>query len=282
MTSGSRTNRDVERTAATAGLYDPAYEHDGCGIGFIAQIHGVRSHDVVRDALQLLDNLSHRSAVGCDPCTGDGAGILLQIPHAFLWNACRAHGVSLPESGTYGVGMLFLPADADERARAESVVEDAVAASGCRVLGWRDVPVDRDASGAIARGSCPAIRQLFVAPAGVRLDVDDPMAFERTLYIIRKRIERAAPPDCYVASLSSRTIIYKGLLRPAQLPLFYTDLADERVVSAIALVHSRFSTNTLPTWPRAHPYRYVCHNGEINTIRGNMNWMRVREEQMAS
>ena len=281
MTLVPRTSQDVERAAATAGLYDPAYEHDGCGIGFIAQIHGVRSHDVVRDALQLLDNLSHRSAVGCDPCTGDGAGILLQIPHAFLWNACRELGISLPESGNYGVGMIFLPFDAGERVRCERLVEGAVADAGCRLLGWRDVPTDVAALGAIARGSCPVIRQLFVSPGGVALDVDDPMAFERTLYLVRKRIERAAPL-CYVASLSSRTIIYKGLLVPAQMPLFYTDLADERVVTAIALVHSRFSTNTLPTWPRAHPYRYVCHNGEINTIRGNMNWMRVREEQMAS
>jgi glutamate synthase (ferredoxin) len=271
------------------GLYDPAHERDGCGIGFVAHVHGERSHDIVAKALRLLDNLSHRSAVGCDPCTGDGAGILLQLPHAFLARAGRDIGVHLPEAGAYGVGMVFLSRRPEDRRACERFVEEAVAAEGCRVLGWRDVPVDPTQPGEVARRTQPDIRQVFIAPVGVERDVEDPSGFERRLYMIRKRIEgsvRAAAaegaPACYVASLSSRTIVYKGLLRPNQLPRFYTDLTDPEVVSALALVHSRFSTNTFPTWPRAHPYRFVCHNGEINTLRGNVNWMRVREARMAS
>jgi len=274
---------------AAQGLYDPAYEHDACGIGFVAHVSGVRSHDVVRQGLTLLDNLSHRSAVGCDPCTGDGSGLLLQIPHAFLWRACRDVGVRLPEAGTYGIGMLFLPAEPAERRDAERLVEEVIADEGCRVLGWRDVPTEEAHLGEVARRSKPAIRQVFLTRAGIDRDVGDASAFERTLYVIRRRVERAGRgavpggrPALYVASLSSRTLVYKGLLRPDQLPRFYTDLADPDVASALALVHSRFSTNTFPSWPLAHPYRFVCHNGEINTLRGNVNWMRVREEQMAS
>src|SRR5437868_3969694 len=271
------------------GLYDPAYEHDGCGIGFVAHVKGERSAEIVRSALELLENLAHRSAVAADAATGDGAGMLVQIPHAFLWRAGRGIGISLPEAGAYGVGMAFLPSNERQRGEAERLIEGIVAERGCRVLGWRVVPVDKRYLGASARATRPAIRQLFVAPLGVNLDVDDPSTFERTLYVIRKRIERATreaarggQPATYVASLSSRTLVYKGMLRPTQLRHFYPDLVEPDFASALALVHSRFSTNTFPSWPLAHPYRYVCHNGEINTLRGNLTWMRVRESCIAS
>ena len=273
------------------GLYDPAYEHDACGIGFVAHVKGERSPEIVRYALELLENLAHRSAVGADAETGDGAGMLVQVPHAFLWRACRSIGVRLPEAGAYGVGMVFLPTDAAACARAERFIEESVIECGCRVLGWRDVPVDDGHLGAAAHATRPAIRQLFVAPVGVDRDVADASAFERTLYVMRRRIERAAreeaatrggEPTTYVASLSSRTLVYKGMLRPTQLRHFYRDLGEPDFASALALVHSRFSTNTFPSWPLSHPYRYVCHNGEINTLRGNLTWMRARERQMAS
>ncbi|HKG91935.1 MAG TPA: glutamate synthase large subunit [Gemmatimonadaceae bacterium] len=264
------------------GLYDPANEHDACGVGFVADVRGERSHAIVRDALTLLDNLSHRSAVGCDPCTGDGSGVLLQLPHAFLRRAARDAGVRLPEDeGAYGVGMVFLPAAPEARRAAELTAERCAAAEGLALLGWRDVPTDAAQVGELARRSVPVVRQLFVA----RPPDADADAFERKLYVLRRRIERASReegPGCYLPSLSARTVVYKGLLRPDQLPRFYADLAESDVVSALALVHSRFSTNTFPTWPLAHPFRYVCHNGEINTLRGNVSWMRVREARMAS
>src|SRR5690348_400043 len=196
------------------GLYDPTYEHDGCGIGFVAHVKGERSPEIVRSALELLENLAHRSAVGADAESGDGAGMLVQIPHAFLWRVCRNLGISLPEAGSYGVGMLFLPPDDEERARAEALVERVVASRGCRVLGWRDVPVNDEHAGALARATRPAIRQLFLAPFGVDRDVGDASAFERTLYVIRKCIERATreaaggeSSTTYIASLSSRTLV---------------------------------------------------------------------------
>ncbi len=271
------------------GLYHPSYEHDGCGIGFVAHVKGERSPEIVLGALELLENLAHRSAVAADEETGDGAGMLVQIPHAFLRRVCREIGVSLPEAGAYGVGMMFLPPNDDQRALAESLIERVVADRGCRVLGWRDVPVDDCYCGASARATRPAIRQLFVAPLGVNLNVDDASAFERALYVMRRQIERVTREasrdgqlSTYVASLSSRTLVYKGMLRPTQLRHFYRDLVEPDFASALALVHSRFSTNTFPSWPLAHPYRYVCHNGEINTLRGNLTWMRVREAGMRS
>ena len=271
------------------GLYDPSYEHDGCGIGFVAHARGERSPDIVRSALELLENLSHRSAVGADAETGDGAGMLVQIPHAFLWHACRTLGISLPDAGAYGVGMLFLPANEQDRSRAERAIEAIVHDRGCRVLGWRDVPVDESCLGRVARDARPAIRQLFIAPFALDLDVADASSFERTLYVLRRCIESRAREagdeplaSSYVASLSSRTIVYKGMLRPSQLRRFYHDLTEPDFASALALVHSRFSTNTFPSWPLAHPYRYVCHNGEINTLRGNLAWMRARESLLAS
>jgi glutamate synthase (NADPH) large chain len=261
------------------GLYDPQFERDACGIGFAANVRGVPSHTIVRHGLRLLENLSHRGGAGCDPCTGDGAGILAQVPDALLRADAAERGIELPAAGSYGVGMLFLPRDADERRACELVIEQVVAEEGHVLLGWRDVPCDASQAGDVARASAPVIRQLFLDRRGLGA-----RAFERRLYVIRRQIETAVGPrdGFYVASLSARTIVYKGLLTPAQLPLFYTDLADPRFESAIALVHSRFSTNTFPTWARAHPYRYLCHNGEINTLRGNVNWMRVREGSMRS
>jgi glutamate synthase domain-containing protein 2/glutamate synthase domain-containing protein 1/glutamate synthase domain-containing protein 3 len=268
------------------GLYDPAFEHDACGIGFVAHIHGVRSRGVVEKSLELLRNLSHRSAVAADACTGDGAGILLQVPHTFLRRVCAQAAIALPDAGNYGVGAVFLPAGRAARAACERAIEAAVAEEGCAVLGWRDVPVDDSVLSGATRRARPVMRQIFIARMGVRRDVDTNSSFEVTLYVIRRRIEAAlrriaAGSDCYVASLSSRTVVYKGMLRPDQLPRFYPDLREAELESAIAMVHSRFSTNTFPSWRLAHPYRFLCHNGEINTLRGNLNWMRVREAIMS-
>ena len=269
------------------GLYDPAYEHDACGIGFVAHIHGVRSRDVVDKSLELLKNLSHRSAVAADACTGDGAGILLQVPHSFLRRVCGPAGIFLPDAGSYGVGMLFLPSRKADRLVCERMVELSVREEGCSVLGWRDVPVDDSVLSGPTRRARPVMRQIFVARMGVAREVDTNTDFEVTLYLIRRKIEAALRQmtgggDCYVASFSSRTMVYKGMLRPDQLASFYDDLRDPELASAIAMVHSRFSTNTFPSWRLAHPYRFLCHNGEINTLRGNLNWMRVREALMSS
>ncbi|MFL5481185.1 MAG: glutamate synthase large subunit [Gemmatimonadaceae bacterium] len=267
------------------GLYDPAYEHDACGIGFVAHIHGVRSRDIVAKSLQLLVNLSHRSAVAADACTGDGAGILLQVPHVFLRRACSFAGIPLTDAGSYGVGMVFLPSHASARVVCERLIEQTISAEGYSVLGWRDVPVDDSVLSPSTKRSRPVIRQVFVTRLFVDRDISSDSAFEVALYVMRRKIEaalRATPDgaDCYLASFSSRTIVYKGMLTPDQLARFYRDLQDPDLVSAIALVHSRFSTNTFPSWRLAHPYRFLCHNGEINTLRGNLNWMRVREATM--
>ncbi|MDP9360321.1 MAG: glutamate synthase large subunit, partial [Acidobacteriota bacterium] len=272
---------------AKQGLYDPAYEHDACGIGFVAHIHGVRSRDVVDKSLEVLENLTHRSAIAADGCTGDGAGILIQVPHAFLRRVCGVVGISLPDAGSYGVGMLFLPTRRADRVVCERIVERAVTEEGCTVLGWRDVPVDESVLSVPTRKRRPAMRQVFVAQMGVGREAGTNSSFEVLLYLIRRRIEAAlretpSGRGCYVASLSSRTMVYKGMLRPDQLAPFYEDLRDAEVASAIAMVHSRFSTNTFPSWALAHPYRFLCHNGEINTLRGNLSWMRVREAIMSS
>jgi glutamate synthase (NADPH/NADH) large chain/glutamate synthase (ferredoxin) len=261
------------------GLYDPAYEHDSCGIGFVVNIAGTPSNDIIQKGLTLLNNLSHRGAVGCDPCTGDGAGILLQLPHTFLNHVTP---FDLPAPGQYGVGMVFLPNNKKERLIAEQLFEKIVVEEGQKLLGWRDVPIDRSQVGEIARSTLPVMRQIFIG--ATNLDSSD---FERKLYLIRKRVETALRAltmneFCYIVSLSGKTIVYKGLLLPSQIPLFYEDLSNTTVTSALALVHSRFSTNTFPTWPLAHPYRYICHNGEINTLRGNVNWMHAREGQLHS
>ncbi len=263
------------------GLYDPAYEKDSCGVGFIVQMRGEASHSIVRDALTALRNLSHRGACGCESNTGDGAGILLQIPHAFFAEAADACGFSLPAPGRYGVGMVFLPRDPEAQRRCEKTLEEIVREEGQEVLGWRTVPVDNSSLGATAVAGEPLVRQVFV---GLRSGIGaDELAFERMLYLIRRRAENAlrAPgmpsPGFYVASLSTRTIVYKGMLMSEQVESYYPELLDPRVESALALVHSRFSTNTFPNWERSHPYRMVAHNGEINTLRGNVNAMRARQ-----
>ncbi len=270
---------------APQGLYHPQNEHDGCGIGFIANIEGRKSHDIVLKGIQILVNLTHRGACGCDPQTGDGAGILIQVPHAFFDRECTRLGFSLPSPGEYGVGMVFLPVDPPERILCEGIVERIAREEGLSVLGWRDTPVNGNAIGRVARGSQPYIEQVFIR-GGAAMDQD---ALERKLYVVRKRAESAvAQSDMkergtfYLPSLSSRTIVYKGLLLAPQITDFYKELLDAEVMSALCLVHQRFSTNTFPSWQLAHPYRYVCHNGEINTLRGNVNWMYARQSVLAS
>jgi len=264
------------------GLYDPRFEHDACGVGFVCNIDGRASHEIIQRGLQVLVNLTHRGATGADAETGDGAGILMQIPHAFLERECASLGIRLPEPGEYGVGSVFLPQDPAERARCESCIERTVAEEGQHFLGWRDVPVHPEHIGETARKIVPRIRQCFVL-RGSGLDA---AAFERKLFVIRKVVENTLRAEgvrgFHVPSLSSRTLVYKGLLLAYQVKKFYPDLADPAIESGLALVHQRYSTNTWPTWNLAHPYRYLCHNGEINTVRGNHNWMRAREAVIRS
>jgi glutamate synthase domain-containing protein 2/glutamate synthase domain-containing protein 1/glutamate synthase domain-containing protein 3 len=267
------------------GLYSPRHEHDACGIGFVANIEGHRSHDIVLKGIQILINLTHRGACGCDPDTGDGAGILIQIPHRFFERECAKLGFSLPAPGEYGVGMVFLPVDPQERILCEGILEKTAKKEGLGVIGWRDTPIDGNTIGRLARASQPYIEQIFIR-RGRGMDQD---ALERKLYIVRKRAEAlVAETDMkekdffYMPSLSSRTIVYKGLLLAPQITHFYKELSDTDVTSAICLVHQRFSTNTFPSWKLAHPYRYACHNGEINTLRGNVNWMYARQSVLAS
>jgi glutamate synthase (NADPH) large chain len=255
------------------GLYDPAFEHDACGVAFVADMHGRRSNAIVRDALTALHNLDHRGASGAEVTTGDGAGILLQIPDGFLRAVA---GLQLPAAGAYAVGLVFLPDDDEQAAAAVGAIERLAEEEDLRVLGWRDVPTDPSGLGATAVSVMPRFRQVFVA--GRRGEVG--LGLERRAFCLRKRAEREAA--VYLPSLSCRTVVYKGMLTTDQLPAFFTDLRDKRVESAIALVHSRFSTNTFPSWPLAHPYRYIAHNGEINTVKGNRNWIRAREALLAS
>ena len=259
------------------GLYDPVNEHDACGIALVAKLWGDPTHAVVEKALDALENLEHRGAEGADPNTGDGAGILLQIPDAFLRGA--AAGVELPPPGRYGVGVCYLPADAERRLALEQLIEELIEAEGQRAIWWRDVPIDERHVGETARLCAPVIRQVLIAAADGIADQD---AFERKLYVIRRVIEKAAGPDVSFPSFSSRTMVYKGMLTAPQLPRYFPDLRDPRLASRLALVHSRFSTNTFPSWELAHPYRMIAHNGEVNTLRGNINWMRARESQLAS
>ena len=268
------------RVPAPQGLYHPRNEHDACGMGLVASIRGEKSHDIIRKGLEVLINLTHRGAAGCDPETGDGAGILIQVPHAFFAKECSELGMQLPAAGEYGVAMVFLPVDKHSRLQCEGVIERISQEEGLTVLGWRDTPVNGDAIGREARASQPYIEQFFVTrPEG--LDED---AFERLLYRVRRRTENEiaeseieGKEDFYVPSFSCRTIIYKGLMLAPQIEKFYFELANPLVTSALALVHQRFSTNTFPSWKLAHPYRYVAHNGEINTIRGNVSWMNARQ-----
>lgn len=269
---------------AKQGLYDPQFEKEGCGIGFVVNIKGHRSHTIVEDGLTILKNLYHRGAQGCDPCTGDGAGILLQVSHSFFSRAAADQRIKLPGEGEYGVGMIFLPQDTSLREQCEKLIETIVAEEGQRFLGWRDVPIKEEHVGQLARKTLPHFRQFFIAR-----DILNQDQFERKLYIIRKRIARAIRESAlvergqvYICSLSANTIVYKGMLLPQQLPNFFPDLTDTSMISSMALVHSRFSTNTFPTWSLAHPYRYIVHNGEINTLKGNVNWMRARQGRFES
>jgi glutamate synthase (NADPH/NADH) large chain len=253
------------------GLYDPAYEHDACGVAFVADLAGRRDHGIVQKALTALRHLEHRGARGGEPDTGDGAGILLQVPDGFLRQVVD---FELPQAGRYVVGTAFLPCDGD--AAVMTAIEDLAAQEGMRVLGWRELPVDPEGVGPTARSAMPRFRQLFLAGNGNQSGLE----LERLGYCVRKRAEHDL--DVYFPSLSGRTIVYKGMLTEEQLVSFYPDLSDERVTSSLALVHSRFSTNTFPSWPLAHPYRYISHNGEINTLRGNRNLMRAREGKLAT
>jgi glutamate synthase (NADPH/NADH) large chain len=268
------------------GLYDPRNEHDACGVGFIAHIKGKKSNGVVQQGLELLKNLTHRGAVGADPLAGDGAGILIQMPDAFLRKVTAPLGFELPEMGNYCAGMVFLPQDAARRQACESKLEEFAKAEGQTVLGWRDVPVDNTGLGESVKLVEPVVRQVFIAK-GSNCGTQD--AFERKLFVIRKQVENAVRnlgiddgKAFYLPSLSSRTLVYKGMLLADQVGQYYQDLQDPTVISALALVHQRFSTNTFPTWDLAHPFRMIAHNGEINTIRGNINWMAARKASMSS
>jgi len=268
------------------GLYDPQNEHDACGFGFLAHIKNRKSHDIVRQGLGILCNLRHRGAVGADPLAGDGAGILIQIPDAFLREECAALGIDLPEPGTYGVGMVFLPRDEATRQASIDAIARVIPEEGQVLLGWRDVPTDNSVLGFSVKPIEPVIRQFFVARGA---GTPSMAAFQRKLFVIRKQSHHAiwdkGIPDSdqfYIPSLSARTMVYKGMILAENLSNYYLDLQDTRLVSALALVHQRFSTNTFPSWKLAHPFRFLCHNGEINTLRGNINWMAARKATMKS
>jgi glutamate synthase domain-containing protein 2/glutamate synthase domain-containing protein 1/glutamate synthase domain-containing protein 3 len=274
------------------GLYDPRNEHDACGVGFVVDIKGRKSHGVIEQGLQILLNLLHRGACGCEANTGDGAGVLIQMPDRFLRRVAAHAGFALPPQGAYGAGLVFLPRARTERDRLRRLIEETVQAEGHAVLGWRPVPGDDSSLGASARATKPTIEQLFIGDGRRSADEDADAArqrFERGLYVIRKQVEHAAdrlsladPGAFYIVSLSANTLVYKGMLTADQIAPAFPDLTDPDMESALALVHQRFSTNTFPSWPLAHPYRYVAHNGEINTLRGNINWMRAREGLLRS
>ncbi|HEV8174356.1 MAG TPA: glutamate synthase subunit alpha, partial [Actinoplanes sp.] len=272
----------AENRTQNRGLYDPAQEHDACGVAFVADVYGRRSHDVVAKGLSALIRLDHRGARGAEHNTGDGAGIMIQVPDAFLRSVVD---FDLPPAGQYATGLVFLPNDGKSAARAIKVFEKYALVEGGEVLGWRDVPVQPTGLGATADAARPKIKQVFLGAhrltdttAGRAGEPLGGLDLDRVAFCIRKQAERETSQRrvaAYFPSLSSRTITYKGMLTPEQLPAFFPDLTDERMRSAIALVHSRFSTNTFPSWPLAHPYRFIAHNGEINTIRGNKNWMQA-------
>ena len=265
------------------GLYDRQFEHDACGLGTVVHLDGVASHSLVEQALTVLERLDHRGATGADPETGDGAGILIQMPHRFLARVASEDGIDLPAAGDYGIGMVFLPHDPSTRLRCSEIAVRTVAEEGHRAVGWREVPVVPEAIGPLARETAPLVRQLIIERRHGSLD-----AFERKLYVIRRRIQKAvnavgiSDAEFAITSMSAKTIVYKGLLRATQVRAYYPDLADPDVESALALVHSRFSTNTLGTWDLAHPFNMIAHNGEINTVRGNANWLAAREPQLHS
>jgi glutamate synthase domain-containing protein 1 len=269
------------------GLYDPQFEHDSCGVGFLVNIKGKKSHGTVTAALQILMNLDHRGAVGCEANTGDGAGILIQTPHDFFKKVADQIGFKLPAFGQYGVGMLFMPPNPVEREGVEAALAKIISEEGQTLLGWRDIPTDNSSLGNGAKNSEPHMMQIFV---GRNPAIQDDAAFERKLYVIRKIAEKkirygnkiTGGKWFYVSSLSARTCIYKGMLMPEQVAKYFPDLRDADMTTALALVHSRFSTNTFPSWDRAHPNRYIAHNGEINTLRGNVNWMHAAQANFKS
>ena len=264
------------------GLYDPAFEHDACGIGFVADIQGRKSHAIVQKGLQALINLTHRGACGCDDRTGDGAGVVLQIPHEFYGRECDRLGFGLPEAGRYGVGMIFLPQEKAARGECERLLEEIVAEEGQKVLGWRTVPTDNSPLGRLGIETQPAIRQIFIGAAGGA----DEAALNRKLYVIRKRMQaevrKRKIEKLYIPSMSASTVTYKGMLLATQIGPFYQELQDPLLQTSLMLIHQRYSTNTFPSWELAQPFRYIAHNGEINTLRGNINWMHAREPMMES
>ncbi len=268
------------------GLYNPRYEHDSCGVGFIAHLKGQKSHQLVRDGITALDRLGHRGATGSEANTGDGAGVLIQLPHEFLIHQCGALGIRLPEPGHYGVGLLFASRNESARTQAMALLTGIVEEEGQQLLGWREVPTNNASLGPMSRAGEPAMYHFFI---GRGQTIADDSAFERKLYIIRRQFEKAIHrsgiPDAvsfYIPSLSCRTLVYKGMLMATQVSGYFPDLSDPRLISALIMIHSRFSTNTFPSWRLAHPYRMISHNGEINTLRGNVNWMRAREALLES
>ncbi|HYQ91569.1 MAG TPA: glutamate synthase central domain-containing protein, partial [Candidatus Competibacteraceae bacterium] len=277
----------ADRFPPRAGLYDPRAEHDACGIGFVVDIKNRPSHGILQQGLEILNNLNHRGAVGADPLAGDGAGVLLQLPEALLRAECDRLGIPLPPLGDYAVGMVFLPRDRNTLARCEEAFARVAEAEGQTLLGWREVPTDNSCLGESVKPTEPVVRQVFIARGA---NCPDPAAFERKLFVIRKQVhhaiwdrpELADTQRFYIASLSSRTLVYKGMMLAPKLSVYYQDLQDPRLESALALVHQRFSTNTFPSWKLAQPFRYLCHNGEINTLRGNVNWMQARRHTMQS
>lgn len=280
------TNLKQHSVPTKQGLYDPYYEHDACGTGFVANIKGIASHDLVVQGLTILDNLAHRGATGSESETGDGAGVLIQTPHKFLQRECETLGFNLPDPRYYGVGMLFLPREESARIDQEKTLTRIIEEEGQRVLGWRSLPTDDSSLGATAKATQPLMRQIFIERSSL---VKDRMTFERKLYVIRKRAEREirysgkpASAQFYVCSMSYKTLVYKGMLTPKQVGGYFPDLADIDLETALVVVHSRFSTNTFPSWDRAHPYRMLAHNGEINTLRGNVNWLNSQQSKFHS
>ncbi|MEY3391054.1 MAG: hypothetical protein RL350_1316 [Pseudomonadota bacterium] len=277
----------LELRPSAQGLYDPQNEHDACGVGFVAHIKGKKSHDIITQGLKILENLDHRGAVGADPLMGDGAGILIQIPDELYRSEMKKQGVDLPPVGEYGVGMIFLPKENASRLACEQELERTVRQEGQIVLGWRDVPIDRTMPmSPTVKKTEPIIRQIFI---GRGRDIMTTDALERKLYVIRKTASHAIQDlhlkhgkEYFVASMSARTVVYKGLLLASQVGAYYCDLKDSKAVSALALVHQRFSTNTFPAWELAHPYRLLAHNGEINTVKGNVNWINARTGAISS
>ena len=283
-------NKDISfnKRPLNQGLYDSNFEHDACGIGFVANIKGNKEHSIIQDGLKILDNLTHRGAVGADPTLGDGAGLLLQIPDLFLRDECKKQNIILPNEGSYAVAQVFFPNDNDSVKHSEKLFQEVIGENGAKVIFWRTVPVNKKAISKSLNLTAPVIKQAFVISKNEEINQDE---FERKIFIIRKILSNKFREDknllskkqnVYICSFSTRTLNYKGMLLSDTVGSYFTDLEDKRVVSALALVHQRFSTNTFPSWDLAQPFRMICHNGEINTLRGNVNWMNARKHMMSS